>query len=569
MSTLIITLTILGLSGCYHNPILFGIWIFLLVIGAGYFLWHSQHFQKIFEKTEKQPDWILVICQIGIWVFIVLCFMTVMTPETRHDPYDYHLMVPTLYLNAGKITEISWHVFSYMPKNTEILYGLALAVGNDSTAKLIHFLFGCFGLIALADWAQMGMKRSGSWLCIFLTVTLPLFGFIATAAYIDLALGFWQILSLYCLAKLWDDKNEIKPQWLYCMAFWFAGMALGTKYTAYAVFLPAFLLCGFYSIRQIPSYRFMTIILAILIVPLPAISWMGINAVWTLNPLYPLLPQIFGYHTPAAAEAYQFFRGHAPPAETYQLENLMPFLWMRLNNLMLDGNALFLTGFVSVLLYPLLKKNKEEFAPVPFQNGLIIYVLVSSLVFFLATDNHDGRFFYGTLALLSIPASQLLMTLHYKSVERSVWGKLLVPVILLFFFLNGLSYRFGQLADQRETIFPLLTNDQREDWLRNHFPDYSVTSWANENLPDDAVVMGMGYPLRRNFVSKEKFGYVPGWDDNVRALPPDQITGKLRETGFTHVLIPNNFFTLPDDYTSPHLTILFQNRGKILYQITP
>ena len=122
ISLLTITLTILGLCGHYHNPILFGIWTFLLVIGTGYLLWLIRFIHSDHEKPEKQPDWILIICQIGIWVFVVLCFMTVMTPESRHDPFDYHLMVPTVYLNAGKITEISWHVFSYMPKNTEILY---------------------------------------------------------------------------------------------------------------------------------------------------------------------------------------------------------------------------------------------------------------------------------------------------------------------------------------------------------------------------------------------------------------------------------------------------------------
>lgn len=567
MSILTLTLSALALCEWYQPPVLFQVWTFLLVIGTGYLIWQIRLLKLEKDSSQHLPDWVLLTCQIGTWVFIALCFMTVMTPETRHDPYDYHVMVPTLYLQAGKIVEIPWHVFSYMPKNTEIVYGLALSVGNDSHAKLIHFIFGCFGLMVLAEWTQITLKRTGAWLSIFFTVTLPLFGFIATSAYIDLALGFWEILSLYCLAKLWDEKNEIKPQWLYCMAFWFAGMALGTKYTAYAVFFPAFFLCGLYSIRKVPKYRIITLMSALLITPLPALCWWSVNAVWTLNPLYPLLPQIFGYKTPAAAEAYRFLRDHAPQMETYQFENLLPFLWTRINSLMLDGNALFLIGIGAVFMYPLLKKNETDFKPVPFQAGLMVFVLVSTLIFFVATDNHDGRFFYGTLALLSIPATQLILLLHQKALERSPSGWVLVPVILIFVFFNGLSYRFAQLNDQRETIFPLMTDEQRDDWLQHHFPGYSIIAWANQNLPQDAKVMGMGYPLQREFVAKNKYGYVRGWEEEDRNLPPEEIFETLRNAGFTHVLLPNEFFTLPEDYKSEDVRVIFQNRGKMLYQL--
>lgn len=569
MSLLTLTLSILALCEYYQPDLLFQIWLFLLVSGIGYLVWQIRLLKFDRDDTNYRPDWVLLTCQIGTWVFIGICFMTVMTPETRHDPYDYHLMVPTLYLTAEKVTEISWHVFSYMPKNTEIVYGLGLSVGNDSHAKLIHFLFGCFGLLVLADWARIGMNQTGAWLTIFLTVTLPLFGFIATSAYVDLSLGFWEILSLYCLAKIWDKKNEIKPQWLYCMAFWFAGMALGTKYTAYAVYFPAFLLCGLYSIKKVPKFRIITLISALIITPLPAISWWSANAIWTLNPLYPLLPEIFGRRSPAATEAYQFLRDHAPQLETYQIENLLPFLWMRFHALLLDGNALFLIGISTILLYPILPKNANGLKRVPFQGGLMFFVLISSLIFFLATDNHDGRFFYGTLALLSIPAAQLILLLHQQALERSPSGWVLVPVILMFVFFNGLSYRFGQLTDQRETIFPLVTDEQRDEWLRNHFPDYNIIVWANENLPTDAKVMGMGYPLKRAFVSKNKFGYVRGWDVEDRDLPPEQITQTLRDAGFSHVLLPNEFFALPDNYRADDVLVVFQNRGKTLYQLNP
>ncbi len=569
VSAVTITLTFLGLCELFHSRYLFWVWTFLLILGAGYLLWSMRLIRSERIQAERHPDWILIISQIGTFVLLTLCFLTVMTPESRHDPYDYHLMIPILYLMEGKITEIPWHVFSYMPKNTEMLYGLALSVSNDSVAKLIHFLFGVFGVMIVCDWARLGLKRTGCWLAVFLIATLPLFGFIATSAYVDLALGFWQLLSLYCLAKIWDEQNVVNPKLLLCLSAWFAGMALGTKYTAIVVFLPGYLICLFASIQKISTYKIVSLILALIIVPLPFLPWMVLNFVWTLNPVYPLLPHVFGYHTPAAQAAYAFFRGHAPSLEVFEFGNFMPFLWMRFNRLMLDGNALFLIGISAVLFYPLFAKSKEDFRRVPFQGGLIAFVVLSSTAFFIATDNHDGRFFYATLALLAIPTAQLLLLLHQNAVERSAAGRMLVPLFLLFFFVNDISYRFSQLNDQRETFFPVLTEEQRKVWLRNRFPDYPLIEWANDHLPQDAVVLGMGYPLRREFIAKNKFGYIPGLEDGLRSLEPAAIVHQLKEAGVTHFVEPNDFFELPEDYRSNELNVLFQHRGKFVYQIKP
>jgi len=569
---LILLLTVFGMLGLYLNPVLWSIWTALLVLGTGRIIHHCKSFRSQRFKPERETEWISLICQISAFVLLAICFLTVMTPETRHDPYDYHLMVPTVYLAEGAITEIPWHVFSYMPKNTEMLYLLALGIGNDSVAKLIHFIFGCFCLLILASWVQSSFKKEGLWLAVFLTATMPLFGFIATSAYVDLALGFWQLLSLYCLSRTKITENpEISPfKWFLLSAF-FAGMALGTKYVAFAVFLPAYVICAGMCLWQSSNNRTKTVFSMSVVGMIPVIAWLALNMSWTKNPLYPLFPTVFGFHIPPAEEAYTFFRNHAPPLEVFKPANVIPFIWMRFSRLMLDGNALFVVGIIAALAYPVLKKaQNSSMRDVPFQSGIFLFVSLSTLAFLAGTDNHDGRFFFATLVLLSIPSAQALMALHQAAVEQRTVGRVILPLILLFFFFNGVSYRFAQMNDQRETFIPIVTTEQRDEWLVHRFPDYDITDWSNHHLPQDSVVMGMGYPLQRRFISKSKFGYLPGVEPFTEDSPALENISKLRQLGVTHFLNPNPFFTLPDDADgTDYLGIhpLYQHRGKTVYQI--
>ena len=561
----------MGLTGIYTRPAMAGLWTILLILGAGRTAWKCKRWnvREFFQEREGEllPPWL----RIGTVVMLALCLATVMTPETRHDPYDYHLTAPTLYLALGSIAEIPWHVFTYMPKNTEILYGLALGVGNDSMAKLFHFVFGCLCVLTLTQWIKKYLGTAAGWMTAFSVVSMPLFGFLATSAYVDLALAFWELLATACLLRVWDEQEgNKKTVWLGLSAF-FAGMALATKYVAWMVFLLPYAGMVYYTLHRRVAPRLWTAGGMIGLGILPVLPWWITNWVWTGNPVYPLLPSIFGMHTPAAAEAYGFFRGHAPAMEMFYPENLAPYLWMRFGKLMLDGNALMLIGLVGILLQPLWKTLKTD-RPirVPAQTGIYGFIVFSGILFLLGTDNHDGRFCFATLALLAIPATQVLVALEEKMIENGNRNRLVLPLIFLVLIFNGLSYRFAQMNDLRETFIPVFSEEQHEDWLTNHFPDYPLVQWANRNLPKDSYVLGMGYPLRLNHISGNKYGTLPfaqGW---TAETPMRQRLEDIKLYGITHVVVPNEILDLSRDLSSlapDFLQPVFQYRGKTIYAI--
>lgn len=566
VAILTLFLTILGAAGLYTKAILQVLWLAVSLAGLAR-LWRSlPNAAAARTETETGNGLALFVPRIGLVVVLALCLGTVMTPETRHDPYDYHLSVPTIYLAGGGIAEIPWHVFSYMPKNTEMLYGMALAAGNDSNAKLFHFGFGLLCLLALADIAMLAGGALFPWMAAFLTATLPLFGFIATSAYIDLALAFWELLALLCLLAAVETgaRGRSAGRWLVLSAF-FAGFALGTKYVSWLVFFPPYaLFAGWALYRLAPGRRWLWIAAMAAACAVPVAPWLIFNWIWTGNPVYPLLPSIFGFQIPPAREAFAFFRGHAPPAESLGWPEIVPFIGMRLEKLLLDGNALILIGAAGIALTPLWRKSTAALRP---QGWLHAFIILSSLLFLIGTDNHDGRFFFATIALLSIPGGQALTALHAHLSERAASGGLVLPVIALALFGNALTYRFSQLDDQRETLFPILSEELREDWLSNHFPYHPIIRWSNENLPENAVVFGMGYPLRRAFIARIKYGYLPFLDKPPGEYGPDGLIGALRKNGVTHILVPNGLVDIPDDPAGLPLTPVYQYRGKTLYRI--
>ncbi len=570
---LTLVLILLGLIGIYTVTAMYVVWALWLLFAVIRSVFILNEWFSLKSPEEKETEWLPLILRVSIIVTLIVYFATVLTPETRHDPYDYHLTIPTLYLAKGMIHEIPWHVFTYMPKNGEILYGLALGVGNDSLAKMIHYLFGCMCVLAIASFLYHRQGKEAGMLAVVLVTTLPLFGFLATSSYVDLIRSFWELMALYCLTYCWDKKeSEGKPEYWLIFSTLFAGMALGSKYVAWLVFFPPYLVCfalTLWHLRSQLSVRHVLIMFPCIVVPV--LPWLTLNAFWTGNPIYPLFPSCFGMHISPAPEAYEFFRNHAPKAEVYAFPQLFSFLGMRFNRLLMGGNALFPVGVAALLIVPWWHRSGDErvIAGV-FYKGLLIFIIFSGLLFFLGTDNHDGRFCFTTLALLSIPAVLFLYSLGERVNADSGRGQLILSIVVLAFFINGLSYRFTQLKDLRESLVPIVTQGQRQDWLLTRFPNYPVIAWANENLPRDATVLGMGYPLSRNHISGIKYGYIPFLHSIESNISEEKLAKRLQENGITHVVKP--YLSLPGtiDLTrleKDYLVSVFLYRGTRIFEL--
>ncbi len=524
------------------------------------------------REKKEESDLFQGAYQVCVIVLLAVCLLTVLTPETRHDPYDYHLTIPTLYLVHGGIVEIPWHVFSYMPKNGEMLFGLGLGIGNDSITKLIHYIFGIYILILIGWMLKRCFSREAGWMGAVMVITLPLYGFLATSSYIDLIRSFWELAALFTLSMIWvSEEEKEKVVYLYLSAL-FAGMAMGTKYVAWLVFGLPYLVLFIITFSRFKPVLLMKHVFWVLIAGvLPVLSWLSYNAIWTGNPIYPLLPSIFGMHIPSAEEAYTFFRNHAPQTGSILWPNVISFVLSRFGNLLLEGNALVLLGTVAVILYPWWsRKEIGNHCPRAIMIGLILYVILSSLLFFVGTANDDGRFFFSTMVLLAIPTTYLLYAVRDELQDLSTIQRYILPAVMLILFTNALTYRFVQLQDQGEAIIPMITESQRDDFLARRFYDYNAIHWGNEHLPEDAFVLGIGYPLRRNHISGIKKGYIPFLQELPARADSKTLAKHLQEAGVTHIIKPYpfdknvlDFSILEPDYLKP----VYRHRRTSIYKL--
>ena len=565
-------LILLGFLGLYYSPFLIVLWLLWLMALVGG-LWELRGISFFTEKfTDSSSSWNSLLLRICFSVMLIICVFNAMTPETRHDPYDYHLTIPTIYLADHGIVEIPWHVFSYMPKNCEIVYGLALAIGEDDLTKLLHLMFGCLCILIIASFIKKIMGHEAALLTALLVITLPLFGFLATASYIDLARAFWELGALYLLSLVWDKPKPEAKAHFFILSGLFAGMALGTKYVAFLVFFVPYLLLVLITLWKLRRDNLIWLaLLWSIAVLIPIAPWMICNMIWTQNPVYPLLPQIFGMNIPPAEEAYQFIRNHAPPAEFYRLSNIPHEIFKRINNLLLEGNALVLIGIVALLVAPWWSRQtqakKLSSASVI---GLSIYILISSMLFIMGCDNMDGRFFFSTMALLSIPAAFMLEAIAHYTRQTSPWGKYIIPGFALVLLANSVTYRFTQLSALKESPIPIITEKHRDIWLSKRFNYYKSAKWANVNLPDDSLVLGMGYPLKHNHIPRIKYGYIPFLHELDKNITPRQLADVLLQNRVTHLVDPYldepgiiDLSILEEDY----LTKVYEDRIVTIFKL--
>ncbi|MEW6234380.1 MAG: glycosyltransferase family 39 protein [Candidatus Omnitrophota bacterium] len=530
-------LIILGSTGGYAAPAFWAIWAFYFAAAVIRAISMRKIWLAYFWKEGNLSSSVYQVC---IAVMLIVCLGTVFTPETRSDPYDYHLSTPNLYLAYGKIVEITWHVFTYMPKNGEILYGFALGLGDDSLAKLIHYLFGVFILLALGSFVKQLLHPEAGWLAAQLAATLPLFGFLATSAYIDLIRAFWELMALWFLYFVWREEKEAMKSRCLLFSCFFAGMAMGTKYVAWLVFFIPYTFLLILTLRNFSVRRWLRLLFpAAVLGLLPMLPWLIYNAVWTGNPVYPLMPTLFGTHTPAAGQAYDFFRHHAPAADTYSAGNILPFWLNRVWLLLLDGNALLILGGASLLASVWWKKiGIGAQLPGYVFAGLSIHILLSFLLFSLFVDNNDGRFFASTLILLAIPAVFSLYAVRDALQNMESLQRFLLPAAAMVFFFNAITYRYVQLQDLKESVLPMFSAEQRSDFLTKRFFAYPAIEWANGHLPLDAYVLGIGYPLQRKHISGIKYGYLPFLENLPETIEASELAKRLSGAGITHLVEP-------------------------------
>lgn len=223
-----------------------------------------------------------------VLVFIAFISLTALlnslTPPWDYDGLMYHLTGPKIFLERGGLFPYPENWYMNGPFSVELIFTLGMGVGDDVFPKLVHFFTGVLLVYGTWYFARKWFNGTAGWIAAGTLLTIPTLPAWATFAYIDLAWGLFEFLSLTTFF-LWI--KERRRSWLIlsgCMT----GFAMASKYLglmALAVIATVFLyliLRG--SVREFIK-PIMTFSLPVLAFGAP---WYLRNALWFGNPFYPL-----------------------------------------------------------------------------------------------------------------------------------------------------------------------------------------------------------------------------------------------------------------------------------------
>lgn len=489
----------LGVFGLLYKPLIFTttvlFFLILLVIYRSKLLRFIQKFsfQRQIEsiKSNKLFSFLLLVLLTQALVNLVGVF----GPEISFDALWYHLTLPKLFIENHQIIFIPGvkMAYSVMPKLTEMLYLPAMALLNDSFAKLIHFSFGILILVAIYKIARKFISKEFALLAAAIFYANLVVGWESISAYVDLARGFFEVLAIWGFLN-WFETN--KRKWLVISAV-MLGLAVTVKLVAafsLVIFLMLFLYKKFSKHEKLMTMvkNYLLFLFLTFFIPLP---WFTFSFLNTGNPFYPYLSNV-------------------------QLDSSSTFLFIsfpNIFNIFSDAYNFFLRlndpiSPVYLMIMPLFILGIRKFKPE--LKLLSIYSILALVIWYLTEQVRGGRFILPYLPMFSVLAAYLIA----KAKPRYLRTCLIVIAILV----SLISIGYRGIANAK-FIPVLLGQESRSEFLTNNldfsFGDfYDTDNYFKTHVgkSDTVLLYGFGklYYVDFNFIDStwvkkgDKFNYI-------------------------------------------------------------
>jgi len=405
-------------------------------------------------------------------LLLASAFFHAFGPDIGWDALTYHLAFPERYLfeNGISMTPFS-HLSGYIA-GTEMLYALALFLDGPSLAVLIHFEFGALTLVALWQLGATSSRRAAILAPLFL-IADPLFQLELGWAYSDLSFGFYSTLAAiaFCtfvqkrdVPNTNDRSHETGRDLVY------AGIACGiccaTRYlgasVAIALCVVAWLPPHHTRVREnLQACLALAGLSALVMLP-----WMVRNAVFTGNPITPLLQSLFytsgNEYIPAIVmqQSTEFLRHVGMGRDLWSLLALPWNLTMNSklgiyeNSFGFEVSALYFVGLVAVLG---LAASGKRLRAIPLLVPLLEAAGVFVLIWFFAFQ--EARFLLPIFPLIAYAGA---VAIDGLVVASPAWGRGLLALPLIAVIHSQVSM-LPSLAANFEFALGQTTHERGDD----------------------------------------------------------------------------------------------------------
>ena len=471
-------------------------------------------------------------------VLLAVSFVAAIAPETEYDALWYHLELPRQWLIAGRPVDNVTEYVSLYPLGFDLVFGIALAFGSDSAARLIHWACLVFSTLLLLRAARTVAEPETGWLAAAVFAAVPTVMWEATTAYVDLALATYVLAGVVALLE-WIDRRE--EHWLR-VAGVMLGFACAIKHLGLVALAATVLVIVISQRRKLLPKTLEALRWLILVPLLMGGPWYARGWAAARNPVPPMLVSVFGIQPPERwtprAEAglnrfeARFGRGHDPAA-------ILRLPWDLTMHSAVFGGALGVAMLAAAPAIVVALRRRRRLLAI--LGGITIYVAVwaspvSSLQF---------RFLLPVLPFLSLLTAAGFSVLRgrSKALDLAVAALLLLSLPPFIPFHEGDRRGWdGWLTHvlRRVPVEVLVGAESQESYLTRSVRSYGAWRFINTHLPPDAAILS--YPAGDNFYAERRrvWANSPQMLEGVRRLSAgdeDEAFAYLRRWKMTHVLI--------------------------------
>jgi 4-amino-4-deoxy-L-arabinose transferase-like glycosyltransferase len=421
----------------------------------------------------------------------------------------------------------------------ESLFGLAMLLRGDVSAKLLHLTYGLLLAALIYRLSRRWQGREVAGWILLLLVTMPMVAVLAAWAYNDLALAFYQLAALYALLSHTESRRW---GWLF-VAGLLSGLALGLKYTAFP--LP---LVGMAYLLWQPGRRWRKVAVFALLTGLVAAPWYLRNWAFTGNPVYPFL--FGGRNWDAFRSAWYAHAGTGIGWHPLRILALPATMTLGLRDVnYYDGRMGPLFLALAPALVWLTVRTWRGHATLRASTGkrrvfallggfALVHAATWTLGVIQSRALFQARLFLpGFVALIPLLAETLvqLSILDRPGFSISAFVRLIAGVVLVLSLIN-------QMLDvlRYDPLGYLVGYEDRAAYLRRVLGDHNrAMEELGETVPEDGRVLFLWEP--RSYYSPRRAqpdAILDNWAHLSYRYPTNaQIAAHLREEGYTHVLL--------------------------------
>jgi hypothetical protein len=554
-------------------------WLSFWTVGAGLLLlsilcardgWHLlgwlREQMRLIGRSMRRASWLDRLLWGYILLTVLLMGLAALLPPTAWDALMYHLAVPAVDLQQGRVLPTPANFQGYQPELVEMLSLDGLLLRGDGPAALLHLGFGLLSLLALVALArQLPDRARGTALALrsaALFLSIPSLVLVLGWPYIDGALVYYELAALVALLCWWQADGQQRIGWL-LLAGMLLGLGLDTKYTAaFAIGAAGALAC--WRSWHLGGWRtaLWQASLLVGIALLVGSPWLWRNLLLTGDPLF---PYHLGHLFPAGPQWDDVRTQYALEGPGWGLAQSWRLLTLPLEVTLYgtQGSVEFdaTLGPLLLLLLPLgvlawqsksskdTRRAKKEETPAPDAPGWSERQVVGVLLAFAALlalcwdaellsvhFARQSRLFFPLFAALTLPAAAAWLRLKRAASVLPGFHRLVSFAVVLVLALGLLSQMAGVLGNGNAPY--LLGVQSREAYLHDHLDPYYSAIQAVNALPASAQVLSL-WEVRSYYASKiiHADPFLDNFNYYYRHAPSAQrLAQTLHQAGFSYVL---------------------------------